>query len=192
MNVEIIRSKRKTLAIQICPDGRILARAPHRMKDAEIMDFVRQKSRWIHKNLEKIREQRKKMAQEPPVPQLSEQELQALADQALEILPDRVRYYARQIGVDYGRITIRNQKTRWGSCSGKGNLNFNCLLMLAPAEIQDYVAVLWHVPKQPVLGRGGKDYAGLSGTEKVAERAWTGAHEADAGGVSYLCYDWNE
>lgn len=141
VNIEIIRSKRKTLAIQICSDGRILARAPRRMKDAEIMNFVGEKSGWISKNLEKMREQREKMEQEPPVPQLSKQELHALADQALEILPERVRYYARQIGVDYGRITIRNQKTRWGSCSGKGNLNFNCLLMLAPAEIQDYVVV---------------------------------------------------
>lgn len=141
MDIKIIRSNRKTLAIQICPDGCVQVRAPRRMKDAEIMEFVWQKSNWIDRHLEKMREQREKIAKEPPVPQLSEQELHALADQALEVLPDRVRYYAGLVGVDYGRITIRNQKTRWGSCSGKGNLNFNCLLMLAPAEIQDYVVV---------------------------------------------------
>ena len=49
--------------------------------------------------------------------------------------------YADIIGVDYGRITIRMQKSRWGSCSSKGNLNFNCLLMNAPDEITDYVIV---------------------------------------------------
>ena len=64
-----------------------------------------------------------------------------MADQALQVIPDRVRHYAALIGVRYGRITIRNQKSKWGSCSAKGNLNFNCLLMLCPPEVLDYVVV---------------------------------------------------
>lgn len=72
---------------------------------------------------------------------LSNDEIHELAAKALNYIPERVAYYAEQIGVTYGRITIRNQKTRWGSCSSKGNLNFNCLLMLTPPEIVDYVVV---------------------------------------------------
>ena len=53
----------------------------------------------------------------------------------------KVKHYAGLMNVQYGRITIRNQKTRWGSCSSKGNLNFNCLLMLAPDEVVDYVVI---------------------------------------------------
>ena len=67
--------------------------------------------------------------------------MKALADQAVKTIPERVRYYAPLIGVTYGKITIRNQRTRWGSCSSKGNLNFNCLLMLAPPEALDSVVV---------------------------------------------------
>ena len=62
-------------------------------------------------------------------------------EKAREIFPQRVEYYARMMGVSYGRITIREQKTRWGSCSGKGNLNFNWKLTLMPPEILDYVVV---------------------------------------------------
>ena len=65
----------------------------------------------------------------------------SLANQALAWFPPRVRIFADQIGVRVGRTTIRNQKTRWGSCSAQGNLNFNCLLMLCPPEIRDYVIV---------------------------------------------------
>ena len=72
---------------------------------------------------------------------LTKIELTLLAKQAKQVFPEKVAYYAPKVGVRYGRITIRTQKTRWGSCSSKGNLNFNCLLMLASEEVQDYVVV---------------------------------------------------
>ena len=72
---------------------------------------------------------------------MRDEEIQMLADQALRVIPERVRYYASLIGVTYGRITIRNQRTKWGSCTSTGNLNFNCLLMKAPEHIQDYIVV---------------------------------------------------
>ena len=72
---------------------------------------------------------------------LPEEEVKSLADQALKVIPERVRHYAPIVGVTYGCITIRNQKTRWGSCSSKGNLNFNVALMLVPLEVMDYVVV---------------------------------------------------
>jgi len=60
---------------------------------------------------------------------------------ASEIIDEKVKKFASIIGVDYGRITIRRQRTRWGSCSDKGNLNFNCLLILFPEDVIDYVVV---------------------------------------------------
>lgn len=71
----------------------------------------------------------------------TEAEIKALAEKARIVIPQKVRHYAPLIGVDYGRITIRSQRTRWGSCSSKGNLNFNCLLMLFPDDVIDCVVV---------------------------------------------------
>ena len=75
------------------------------------------------------------------VKKLTMDEIRQLADTALEVIPERVKYFAPLVGVTYGRITIRNQRSKWGSCSSKGNLNFNCLLMLAPPEVIDSVVV---------------------------------------------------
>ena len=72
---------------------------------------------------------------------LTEAEIDELKARAAKVIPERVAYFAGIVGVSYGRITIRCQKTRWGSCSSKGNLNFNCLLMLAPPEVLDSVVV---------------------------------------------------
>ena len=128
----ILRSSRKTIAIQITPAGQVLVRCPNRMKQAEIDAFVESKRGWIEKHLSQM---------DPAPAPLTQGELQALAREAARIFPERAAYFAPLVGVSYGRITIRSQHTRWGSCSAKGNLNFNCLLMLAPPEIQDYVVV---------------------------------------------------
>lgn len=60
---------------------------------------------------------------------------------AKQEFPSRTQYWSEVMGVDYGRITIRCQKSRWGSCSGKGNLNFNWKLLMLPKELMDYVIV---------------------------------------------------
>ena len=100
----------------------------------QVQQFVDSKMPWIEAHLNKI-------TARPAVPKLTGQELQALAKQAGEDLSQRVSRFAPLVGVSYGRITIRAQRTRWGSCSAKGNLNFNCLLMLAPETVRDYVVV---------------------------------------------------
>lgn len=141
MQVEIIRSNRKSIEIQVCSDGHVRVRAPYLMSDGEIAAFLREKSQWIEKHLRIVQDEQGRRKKEAPIQKLSLEELQELAEQALKVIPVKVRYYAEKIGVNYGRITIRNQKTRWGSCSAKGNLNFNCLLMLTPDEVQNYVVI---------------------------------------------------
>ena len=137
IKVTIIRSNRKTLSIQL-KSGEIIARAPLRMKDKDIYAFIESKKDWIEKHLAAINEREKKLSDTVP---FTEDELKTLAERAKVIIPERVKYYAPKIGVSYGRITIRNQRTRWGSCSSKGNLNFNCLLVLFPPEVIDSVVV---------------------------------------------------
>lgn len=131
INYRVVRSGRKTVAIQIMPDGEVVVRAPNRMPMAQLEGFVAEKRAWIEKHLPK---------QAPP-PKFSETELRALARQAKAVIPERVAHFAKLLGVSYGTVAVRSQHTRWGSCSGKGNLSFNCLLMLAPEEVRDYVVV---------------------------------------------------
>jgi predicted metal-dependent hydrolase len=127
----LIRSERKSIGIQITADG-VVVRAPKWLSAAEIDRFVQSRRSWIDAHLSKI---------PAPQPKFTREEIEALVQNALTVIPDRVRHFAPMVGVSYGRITIRNQRSRWGSCSGKGNLNFNCLLMLTPSHVIDYVVV---------------------------------------------------
>lgn len=135
MNVpyQIIKSDRKTIAIQINPDGQVVVRCPKRMRVEEARRFVESKADWIEKHLAKRQPQN--------VAKYTPKEIEQLREQARKLVTERVRYYAPIIGVTYGQIAIRTQHTRWGSCSSKGNLNFNCLLALVPPEVLDYVVV---------------------------------------------------
>ena len=130
----LVRSSRKTISIMIKPTGEVEVRCPRRCSKREINTFVASKEAGIRKQL-------KTFAARPEVSVLSAADRKALAEKAAEVLPEKVSRFAQQLGVSYGRITIRSQRTRWGSCSAKGNLNFNCLLMLCPDEVQDYVVI---------------------------------------------------
>jgi predicted metal-dependent hydrolase len=133
MEYTLIRSNRKTLSVQIKPDGSLLVRAPRRMGRKQIEEFLYAKSHWIEKHLASLPDQAQ--------PRLTEPELAALREAARQKITARVSHFAPILGVTYGRITMRTQRTRWGSCSSQGNLNFNCLLMLAPDWVRDYVVV---------------------------------------------------
>ena len=132
MEYTIIRSARKTLSIQLLPGGEVVVRAPNRMPKRDIERFLEEKRGWVEDHLGKLPELQ---------PKLTDAELGKLARHAKEVLPEITAYYAPLVGVDYGRITIRAQRTRWGSCSAQGNLNFNCLLMLTPDDVIEYVVV---------------------------------------------------
>ncbi len=133
----VIRSARRTLALEVNERG-ILVRAPRFASNAQIERFVRANADWIDRRLKKL-ELRKIQADEAGI--LTEAEIDSLKKQARDVISKRVDYYAGILGVSYGRISIRCQKTRWGSCSRTGNLSFNCLLMLSPPEVLDSVVV---------------------------------------------------
>jgi hypothetical protein len=135
---EIIRSKRKTLALQIADDGHLVVRAPMRCPNSDIASFIEKSEKWIQTHTAKVIQRNHELEQLEP---FTEQDIRNMAQQAVEVIPKRVKFYAEKLGVTYGRITIRNQKTKWGSCTSKGNLNFNCLLMAAPSEVLDSVVV---------------------------------------------------
>ncbi|MCC8045095.1 MAG: M48 family metallopeptidase [Clostridiales bacterium] len=131
----IIRSKRKTASIQVKSDGQVVVRAPLYMPAAQINEFVCSHEAWIARTKERL------AAASANKPTITPEERERGVQAAVSQIPKRVAYYAARMGVTYGRITIREQKTRWGSCSSAGNLNFNWKLMLLPPELLDYVVV---------------------------------------------------
>jgi predicted metal-dependent hydrolase len=130
----VIRSNRKTISIQITIEGTVLVRCPNRMPAQAVDAFVREKSDWIKKHLDR-------KAAQPTAAPFTDAQLQAFSQTTKSLLNEKLPRFAQNIGVTYQRVTVRRQRTRWGSCSSKGNLNFNCLLALVPTEVFDYVVV---------------------------------------------------
>lgn len=137
-NVEVRRSKRKSAAIKITANMQIVVFVPLYVSDNEIERMVISKSKWIDEHMLKVQstiDERSKLEK------ITFEQIKELADQAVEYIPKRVKYYAEKENFVYNKITIKNLVSRWGSCSTKGNLNFNCLLMLMPDYVIDYIVV---------------------------------------------------
>lgn len=135
MDYEWIRSSRKTIAIQVKMDGCVVVRSPYGVTRKQVERFLVEKSEWVLMQQERLRRAEKKQYV------ITDEMRKRGICMAKKLIPERVEYYAGIMGVSYGRITIREQKTRWGSCSSQGNLNFNWKLILMPEGALDYVVV---------------------------------------------------
>lgn len=134
----IKKSRRTTISVQITPDQKLLVKAPAYTSIKEVEDFLREKRDWIIKQINRTKVTSQQAAQ---MGILSDKEIRKLKRDAKKIIPERVEYYAKLSGITYNRIFIRLQKSRWGSCSVEGNLNFNALLALMPLGVLDSVVV---------------------------------------------------
>lgn len=137
--IEVIRSGRKSIGLEVKADGRVFARIPRRISDRELKKFLNEHKAWIFQKTRLVEDRQKnqKTTGAVPLKELDRKETQKIKERFME----RVQYYSSLMGVIYGRVTIRSQKTRWGSCSAKGNLNFNYQLYYLPPELLDYVVV---------------------------------------------------
>ena len=139
IRISVIRSARKSLGLEVRDANTVLARIPARVSDRELKAFVEAHRDWI---LEKTavmaeREANRKTTPAPPPELLSKSDRMKIQ---LKI-GKRVRHYCEIMGVTVGYVTVKNQKTRWGSCSAKGNVNFNYQLAFLPEELLDYVVI---------------------------------------------------
>lgn len=135
MTYEIVRSRRRTVALEVTREGRVLVRAPLRMPQGEIKRFVASHAAWLEKAQAKV------AARQAAHPPLTEQETAALRQRAKELLSDRVAHYAAIMGVTPTSVKITSARTRFGSCSGKNGICFSLYLMQYPEEAIDYVVV---------------------------------------------------
>ncbi|MGN0279692.1 MAG: M48 family metallopeptidase [Lachnospiraceae bacterium] len=157
-------SNRRSFSISISPDEGLVLRVPFRTSDRELQHILLEKQHWIITRYLEMQEKEKNR----PVSDLTDAQRAALEKRyinaAKEYFPKRVAYFQQFTGGTYNRITIRDQKTRWGSCSARGTLSFNWRLMLAPPAILDYVVVhelchLTHMDHSPAFWQAvGKVY----------------------------------
>lgn len=133
---ELIRSQRKTLALEITREGRVLVRAPQRLPRSTIDAFVDRHADWIARHLA---EQRRRLADAPPPP--TPEEIEALKTRARAELPGRVARWSHVMGVTPTGVKITTARKRYGSCSGKDSLCFSCFLMNCPEAAIDLVVV---------------------------------------------------
>ncbi len=173
----VIKSRRKTCSLNISPDGGLTLRVPLNTSGREIRHILLEKQHWIITHYLEALER----AKSRPVSGLSETQRAALEKRyiaaAKEYFPKRAAYFQSLTGGEYHRITIRDQKTRWGSCSAKGTLNFNWRLMLAPPAVLDYVVVhelchLTHMDHSPAFWQAVADVC----PDYRAHRQWLKDH----------------
>ncbi len=131
----LIRSKRRTVSVQVDADCNITVRAPLRMTQKEIDGFLAEKKSWLEKAVVSQMEKAKNRKE------YTTEDIELLRDKAKRIIPQKVAYYSKIMGVEPTSVKINSAKKHYGSCSGKNGLNFSLYLMDKDERFIDYVVV---------------------------------------------------
>ena len=131
-----LSSRAKNISVAVHHDGRVVVTKPARMPAALVEGFVLRHAEWIRRKVA--------ASQKRPVSRLGhlgKRDYAKHKETARILVHERIAYFQPLYGFEHGSVRIGNQKSRWGSCSAKGNLNFNYKLVFLPKELQEYVIV---------------------------------------------------
>lgn len=122
----------RKISLCVCKDAHVVVRAPYFVNIASVENFIREKADWIIKKIDFFTKQ---------VTFLPRANYRDVKNEVEIFVQDRVNYFNQFYNFNYNRICIRNHKSKWGSCSNKGNLNFNYRILFLPPNLADYIIV---------------------------------------------------
>ncbi len=126
----------RSVRLAVYHDGSVVVTGPFSVGTSIIEKFISDKKQWISDKLSYF-----KSADYKPVRKFSKKDYLANKEKARALVHERIRFYNQTFGFAFNRICIKNHKSRWGSCSQKGNLNFNYKIVFLSPEMQDYIIV---------------------------------------------------
>lgn len=130
------RIRTKKISVGVYHDGRVMVSKPTRVSIAYIEKMMQEKFLWIQEKLGMIIKKHSVLGLRHTAKEYAQYRVQAK-----ELAQRRLEYFNEHYQCAYKKIFIKNQKTRWGSCSSKGNLNFNYKIIFLPQSLQDYLVV---------------------------------------------------
>lgn len=126
----------RRVRLSVHRDGSVVVTLPSGALEVFAEQFVQAKSDWIWKKIQHFRQH--KNANVLPS---GKEDYAKHKSEALLLVKNRVEYFNKEYGFAYNKISIKDQKTRWGSCSNKGNLNFSYRILFLMPEVRDLIIV---------------------------------------------------
>ena len=131
------KHKLKSLRITVNSAAAVVVHAPLTLPFSKINDFINKKAAWIRKQQEFFLLHAKKL----DTGAVARPNYESCKNRARKLVMERLKFLNENLGFEYNRISIKNQRSKWGSCSSAGNLNFNYRILFLPIDLVDYLIV---------------------------------------------------
>lgn len=136
MQFTVKRVRSTALRIRVHEDGRVVVTAPLRLSEKIIARFVEEKRAWIADAVAKVAAAPKRLLHSATAADYKAHQRAAMAFAA-----KRIAHFNAHYGFAVKRLTIRNSKTRWGSCSRGGSISLSWTIVRLPPNLADYIVV---------------------------------------------------